>query len=327
MHLSEEELAKESLLVQVYDYDLMSNDDLIGEMMIPLATLATDSETHTPKWFPICDRGVSSGEVRLNFHLVVPTPPLPVEAQRIKQGLLEKKVLGRNGIGRWEPRLALFTEKLFILAHNGGENSSILDCVPVDEIETVVVVQLQSEADRQVHFDREAETTKHEDETTMREDGGARSFNIVTRADGQNGGRIYSLRVQSSTECKEWVDGLLAVARRARKEVEISAMGSGMNRLRSHAKYAYTSTLSQSLFALVIIASFVVSLVEAEFQPAENSKAKDVFAGKHAWVRRRCIVKAGQAPYHHAQTSISTFSMAQYFGDSDRHTSNGFAIT
>lgn len=107
----------------------------------------------------------------------------------------------------------------------------------------------------------------------------------------------------------------------------MSAHGSGLKGLRSYAEYVYNSTASQSFFALIIIASFVVSLVEAEFQPAENSKAKDVFAGKHAWVRRRCIVKAGQAPYHHAQTSISTFSMAQYFGDSDRHTSNGFAIT
>ena len=149
IRLSEKELAGEDLLVQVWDHDTFSLDDLIGEVTIPLANLNPQ-----PKWYLICKAGASTGEVRLGFNLALPTLQLPPETERIKEGLLEKKVLGRSGIGRWEQRTALFTKTLLFLAKPGEDK--VLDCVPLDEIDTVVLVQLQSEADRKVHADREA---------------------------------------------------------------------------------------------------------------------------------------------------------------------------
>ena len=58
----------------------------------------------------------------------------------------------------------------------------------------------------------------------------------------------------------------------------MSAHGSGLKGLRSYAEYVYNSTSSQSFFALIIIASFVVSLVEAEWQPKENTSANALFS-------------------------------------------------
>ena len=99
------------------------------------------------------------------------------------------------------------------------------------------------------------------------------------------------------SECVR-VRRLIFAAKQGKKNAEMKAMGSGLQKLRSQAKYAYNSTLSQVLwicaarslyqliaeapcagdsvhgaltctvvqtfFALIIILSFVVSLAEAE---------------------------------------------------------------
>ena len=110
----------------------------------------------------------------------------------------------------------------------------------------------------------------------------ARSFNIVTSENGYNGGRIYSLRVETEDECKEWVEKLRAAVKSDKRAAASTAMGTGLPRLRRQARLWYNSTLSQSLFALVIVASFITSCIEAEIHTdqARGDNLRDrVFSG------------------------------------------------
>ena len=67
---------------------------------------------------------------------------VPDEAERLRQGVVEKKILGRNGIGRWEQRFAIYTRTTFVLT-KPGENA-VLDCIPMVEIAECNMVELQS---------------------------------------------------------------------------------------------------------------------------------------------------------------------------------------
>jgi len=71
---------------------------------------------------------------------------LPDPTVRIKEGLLDKKILGRNGVGRWEPRQALYTKHMLVLAKVGEDK--VLDCVPLEEVDNVVFVCMQGQFER-----------------------------------------------------------------------------------------------------------------------------------------------------------------------------------
>ena len=284
---------------------------------------------------------------------------------------MDKKILDRNGAGRWEQRLAMFDESTFVLSNLS--ESRVLDCIPLVDIENVVMVNKQSylsmlespvamthaslgtaetvtpddtceQSPSASNFSmpervgppaatNAAPTNRSEPDSESQESStsdlsrqgsrlrlsakrivsnmrremvgrkfsvttgslsgllnrsgqeehdyeeGMRSFNIITRAHGYNGGRTFSLRVSTETECREWVDTLLPAVRRAQRLAERTAMGSGLARMRALAKQTYQTAFSQTFFALIIIASFGASIVEAELQPAPASEAGLVFSG------------------------------------------------
>jgi len=78
--LSDREVAVENLLVSVWDKDLLSSDDLIGQISIPLLTLSEpESPTAQATWHTLCDTsGSSAGEVLLEFELAPPVQPAPL---------------------------------------------------------------------------------------------------------------------------------------------------------------------------------------------------------------------------------------------------------
>ena len=261
---------------------------------------------------------------------------LPSESDCIKQGLLEKKILGRNGIGRWEERRAMFNKSAFFLARPGEDR--VLDVIPLVEVNEVKLVTVQTfhsvsplagrkaadlkDAKRMfngadiddggcIDFEEFAamplnkNTSKEElraifDKLDVNKSGsldtaefqeyfnaieeervageqkesGMASFNIVTSADGYNGGRIYSLRAGSGEECRAWVDELRIASQKAKHEAKMSGLGTGVAKLRGLSRLVYSSPASQTFFAVVIIASFGASCVDAEIQPDEGSQVK-----------------------------------------------------
>lgn len=128
---------------------------------------------------------------------------VPPETERVKEGLLDKKILGRNGVGRWEPRRAIVTKHMFLLAKPSSDEDKVvapvLDCIPLEEIFDVVFVSGGAECDG-VGSD-----------AADGGDGAAGSsecaFNIVTVQGGHNGGRIFSVRASGTSEAQLWVDG------------------------------------------------------------------------------------------------------------------------
>ena len=78
--LSDREVAEENLLVSVWDKDLLSSDDLIGQISFPLLTLTEHkSPTAQATWHTLSDiSGSSAGEVLLGFDLAPPAPPTPL---------------------------------------------------------------------------------------------------------------------------------------------------------------------------------------------------------------------------------------------------------
>ena len=240
-------------------------------------------------------------------------------SERIMEGPIEKKIMGRNGCGRWELRRALFTASMFVLTK--AEQDIILvsppllpallapptdshayaqDCIPLRDIEYVVLVSQapvqmiqsplgETAADlaggSEGHTAQQPEQLKRGNSSVPeeRESAGslpragsakprlrqmsqetsraarasaraapelpsgevARSFNIVTSENGYNGGRIYSLRVETEDECKEWVEKLRAAVKSDKRAAESTAMGTGLPRLRRQARLWYNSTLSQ----------------------------------------------------------------------------------
>ena len=187
----------------------------------------------------------------------------------------------------------------------------MLDCIPLLDIENVVLVSqsshstmlegqitkttplnspendlsVESPGNERPNFRRAAKAAleaSRRSAQSAHEDCGeenVRAFNVITRAGGNGGGRTYSLRVSSESECKDWVDGLLSAVSKAKKRAEMTALGSGLSRVRGLARRAYNSTWSQTFFALVIVASFISSLAEAEIQPKQHSKTSHMFAG------------------------------------------------
>ena len=63
---------------------------------------------------------------------------LPENRLRLRQGMVEKKILFSDGASRWEPRLAVLTEDAFLLSREGQNH--VLDYVPLTQIDKVVVV-------------------------------------------------------------------------------------------------------------------------------------------------------------------------------------------
>ena len=63
---------------------------------------------------------------------------LPENRLRLRQGMVEKKILFSDGASRWEPRLAVLTEDAFLLSREGQDH--VLDYVPLTQIDRVVVV-------------------------------------------------------------------------------------------------------------------------------------------------------------------------------------------
>ena len=200
----------------------------------------------------------------------------------------------------------MVTKSMLILTKPGED--TVLDCVPLDEVDKVVSVNFLAEYDRTGLSERAtaAATAREGGEgegpeplkkvASMRrvksfaatlagtrrdnDDDGSRvcSFNIVTQEAGHNGGRIFSLRLKSPIECEEWMEVLLRAVTKARRDKELELEGGGwLNRLRTHARFAYNSAFSQMLFALIIVASFLVSLIDAELMPAEDSDAAKAF--------------------------------------------------
>ena len=63
---------------------------------------------------------------------------LPENRLRLREGMVEKKILFSDGDSRWEPRLAVLTEDALLLSRE--EQNNVLDYVPLTLIDKVVVV-------------------------------------------------------------------------------------------------------------------------------------------------------------------------------------------
>ena len=66
---------------------------------------------------------------------------------------------------------------------------------------------------------------------------------------------------------------------KVKRAAELEEHGSGLARLRVRVRMMYKSTTSMCFFAAVIVASFAVSLAEAQFKPASSSHLSTVFYG------------------------------------------------
>ena len=63
---------------------------------------------------------------------------------------------------------------------------------------------------------------------------------------------------------------------KVKRAAELEEHGSGLARLRVRVRMMYKSTTSMCFFAAVIVASFAVSLAEAQFKPASSSHLSTV---------------------------------------------------
>ena len=63
-------------------------------------------------------------------------------------------------------------------------------------------------------------------------------------------------------------------SQKAKHEAKMSGLGTGVAKLRGLSRLVYSSPASQTFFAVVIIASFGASCVDAEIQPDEGSQVK-----------------------------------------------------
>ena len=66
---------------------------------------------------------------------------------------------------------------------------------------------------------------------------------------------------------------------KVKRAAELEEHGSGLAGLRVWVRMMYKSTTSMCFFAVVIVASFAVSLAEAQFKPASSSHLSTVFYG------------------------------------------------
>ena len=239
---------------------------------------------------------------------------LPALDERLGEGRVDKKVLQKDGSSRWEPRHAMYTKSLFYLTRALEDEesllgeSTVLDCIPLDEIESVVKVELERSLMRSDSSAQESPLAPRRSENqrggslrgslasrvsehlgsvrgsrsggksdqqdgngdAVREESTA-AFNIVTVAGGYNGGRIYCLRVASHGDAEHWVQMLSEQAEKARRELELMALGTSLARAQAHARNMYKSIFAQSLVATVIVASFFVGLWDSELQPEQGT--------------------------------------------------------
>ena len=184
----------------------------------------------------------------------------------------------------------------------------VLDCIPLDALESVVKVELERSLMRSDNSAQESPLASRRSENQRggslrgslasrvsehlgsvrgsriggksdQHDGNGEAvrekftaaFNIVTVAGGYNGGRIYCLRVASHGDAEHWVQMLSEQAEKARRELELMALGSSLARAQAHARNMYKSIFAQSLVATVIVASFFVGLWDSELQPEQGT--------------------------------------------------------
>ena len=238
---------------------------------------------------------------------------LPALDERLGEGRVDKKVLQKDGSSRWEPRHAMYTKSLFYLTRALEDEesllgeSTVLDCIPLDEIESVVKVELERSLMRSDSSAQESPLAPRRSENQRggslrgslasrvsehlgsvrgsriggksdQHDGNGEAvrekftaaFNIVTVAGGYNGGRIYCLRVASHGDAEHWVQMLSEQAEKARRELELMALGTSLARAQAHARNMYKSIFAQSLVATVIVASFFAGVWETELQPEQE---------------------------------------------------------
>ena len=103
------------------------------------------------------------------------------------------------------------------------------------------------------------------------------SFEIRTAPEGQNGGRKYLFRVESPEQYAHWIRILRQSIQDARGVYEREHALSLPQQVQSAAKAVHDSDLFQQFFGLVIMASFVISLVRTEMVPTEGSPDDKVF--------------------------------------------------
>ena len=105
------------------------------------------------------------------------------------------------------------------------------------------------------------------------------ALTVLTVEGGFNGGRSYCCQIENDRERDKWVSVLTSEVAKVKRAAELEEHGSGLARLRVRVRMMYKSTTSMCFFANVIVASFVVSLAEAQLKLASSSHLSTVFYG------------------------------------------------
>ena len=98
-------------------------------------------------------------------------------------------------------------------------------------------------------------------------------FELQTAPEGRNNGRKYQFRVESPEVKDEWLAILQATKSKDDEKYRLNCLQT----MSYHAKLLHDSNEFQQLFGSIIVANFIISLVQAEMVPEEGSSADDVF--------------------------------------------------
>eukprot|EP00960_Hanusia_phi_P006656 190222-Hanusia_phi.AAC.8 len=192
----------------------------------------------------IVQESVATDDLAENF-------TLPPEHLRVKEGIIDKKRVGSTIT--WMPRLAVLTQETLYFANPSTD--LIIDEIPVHEINKVFL---------------------QEDEDESNDD--YQEIIIETIPDGYNSGRAYIHRAfrEDAGKWTETIERQAKYARHLQEEASRTERGPlAMCRLR--VKQVYENSITQSLIAFLILASFAMDLAQAEILPEDGSSTQNFF--------------------------------------------------
>jgi hypothetical protein len=198
------------------------------------------------------------------------------EVPRIKDRLLEREIDKLDYDKRWQPRRVILTNRRIVLTRIGED--SVIDSIPLYEIERVVMHKSTVSSGDMSSIQEPAKPKGVRTNGLGVVLGESRhQFDIFTFENGYNSGMTYNMSVTNEQDCAEILKTIEHLCHQDLRRVERANDGTLIRRMQRGVRRFYNMQAMQWLIASFIFANFVLNVVQAELQPADNSDLQAFF--------------------------------------------------